>query len=279
MSPTWTRSLIAAIALAPAAVLGAGLEPAAVSGAGALAFALRGAAVDAIEASGATLAFSAELSNPTPAPVLLGGVTYALDVEGKRIFEGTVPGGAEIPAGGSAAVPFPGRVRYADLPGVALKVAAKKPVPYRLSAAAAVRTGAGDVTVPVAYEGVLSLPQPPKVGLAGLRIRSMNPFDAAVEVSVEVENPNPFPLPLGLLAYRLTVAGGEIASAEVALPVVGSGQKAVIAVPVKISLKRAGKGVVSALKGDAALVGLSGVAAIGDLSYPVAHEARLPTKR
>jgi hypothetical protein len=98
-------------------------------------------------------------------------------------------------------------------------------------------------------------------------------------VSVEVENPNPFPLPLGLLAYRITVAGGEIASAEVALPVVGSGQKAVIAVPVKISLKRAGKGVVSALKGDEALVGLSGVAAIGDLSYPVAHEARLPTKR
>jgi LEA14-like dessication related protein len=274
-----TLALAAALALPFSARAGSGVEPAAISGPGALAFSLRGASVDAVEASGTTLAFSAELSNPTGAPVLLGGVSYALDVEGKRLFEGSVPGGVEVPAGGSSTVPMPGRVRYADLPGIALKVASKKPVPYRLSAQAAVRTRAGDVTVPVAYEGVLSVPQPPKVGLAGLRIRSMNPFDAAVEVSVEVENPNPFPLPVGLLAYRIAVAGGEIASAEAALPAIGSGQKAVFAIPVKISLKRAGKGVVKALKGDEAMVGLSGVAAVGDVAYPVSHEARLPTMR
>jgi LEA14-like dessication related protein len=277
VSPIRSLAVAASLALAPAAFAQSPLAPAVAPGA--LAFSLKGASVDAVEASGATLAFSAELSNPTGATVLLGGVSYALDVEGKRVFEGTVPGGVEVPAGGSAAVPLPGRVRYADLPGVAAKVALKKAVPYRLSAAAAVRTPAGDVTVPVAYEGSLSVPKPPGFGLAGLKIKSMNPFDAAIEVSVEIENENAFPLPIGLLAYRITVAGGEIASAEGALPAIGPGQKAVIPIPVKISLKKAGKGVVKALKGDEAMVGLSGVAAVGDLSFPIALEARLPTRR
>jgi LEA14-like dessication related protein len=97
--------------------------------------ALRGCSVAQVEASGTTLAFDAQLANPTGAIVLLGGVSYALEVEGKRIFEGTVPGGVEVPAGGSQAVPLPGRVRYADLPGALAKMATKKPVPYRLVAA------------------------------------------------------------------------------------------------------------------------------------------------
>ena len=242
-------------------------------------FALRGCSVDQVEASGATLAFDAHLANPTAALVLLGGVTYALDVEGKRVFEGSVPGGVEVPAGGSAAVPLPGRVRYADLPGVAAKVALKKRVPYRLVAAAAVRTSGGDLTVPVTYEGELSVPKPPGVGLAGLRITSMNPFDAAIEVRVALENENTFPLPAGVLRFRITVAGGDLSSAEAALPGVPAGGKVVVAIPLKVSLRRAASGVVKALQGDAALVGLHAVASIGDLAYPVDLEARLPTVR
>ncbi len=244
-----------------------------------LVFALRGCSVEAVEASGTTLAFKAELSNPTADAVLLGGVSYALEVEGKRVFEGTVPGGIDVPAGGTASLPLPGRFRYADVPGVAAKIALKKGVPYRLAASAAVRTPAGDVSVPVAHEGELSVPKLPGFGLAGLRIASLNPFDAAVEVKVELENGNTFALPAGVLRYRITVAEGELASAEGVLPSLGPGAKATVAIPVKISVKKAGKGVFKALKGDAALVGLHGVASIGELAFPVDLEARLPTGR
>ena len=284
MHPTPLHAAVAALALAatpahaqrdaPASAAAA----AAPSAGGQLALVLRDCSLSAVEASGTTLAFTAELSNPTREVVLLGGVSYALDVEGKRMFEGAVPGGVEVPAGGSTAFPLTGRVRYADLPGVAVKAALKKHVPYRFVAAAAVRTPSGDLTVPVAREGDLSVPTRPEFALAGLRIKSMNPLDASIEVSVKVENENTFPLPKGLLKYRITIAGGEIASAEGALPVIGPGEKTVIAIPVKVSLKNAGRGVVKALKGDEAMVGLRGVASVGELAYPVDLEAHLPTR-
>jgi len=286
MHPTPLHAAVAALVLvatpahaereAPASAAAAAAPSA--GGQLALVLVLRDCSVSAVEASGTTLAFAAELSNPTREVVLLGGVSYALDVEGKRMFEGAVPGGVEVPAGGSTAFPLSGRVRYADLPGIAAKAALKKHVPYRFVAAAAVRTPSGDLTVPVAREGDLSVPTRPEFALAGLRIKSMNPLDASIEVSVKVENENTFPLPKGLLEYRITIAGGEIASAEGALPVIGPGEKTVIAIPVKVSLKNAGRGVVKALKGDAAMVGLRGVASVGELAYPVDLEARLPTR-
>jgi LEA14-like dessication related protein len=274
-----TLALLAALASPAGAqvVPSAAAVPAIVGGQ--VVLALRGCAVEAVEASGTTVAFTAELSNPTAEPVLLGGLSYALDVEGKRVFEGSVPGGVDVPAGGTASVPLPGRFRYADVPGVAAKIALKKAVPYRLAVAAAVRTSRGDVSIPVAHDGELSVPKLPGFGLAGLRIASMNPFDAAVEVKVEVENGNTFALPAGLLRYRITVAEGELASAEGVLPAIGPGAKAIVAIPVKLSVKKAGKGVFKALKGDAALVGLHGIASIGELAFPVDLEARLPTGR
>jgi LEA14-like dessication related protein len=277
------RAAVAALAFTATLARGEAPAPAAAvapaAARGPLALALKDCSVDSVEASGTTLAFTAELSNPTSERVMLGGVSYALDVEGKRVFEGAVPGGVEVPAGGSTSVPLPGRIRYADIPGFAAKVALGKRVPYRLVVAAAVRTAAGDVTVPVAREGDLSVPRTPGFELEGLRIKSMNPAHAAIEVSVKVQNENSFPLPKGLLRYRISVAGGEIASAEGALPVIGPGEKASIAIPVKLSLRSAGRGVVKALKGDAALVGLHGVASVGELSFPVDLEAHLPTRR
>ena len=276
-----TRALALALALAPVAALpevarADGPVAAAVDGPG---FALRGASVGVVEASGTTLAFDAELSNPTPAPVCSAKCRSRSRSRGSACSRGPCPAASTCRRAGAAKVPFPGRFRYADLPGVAAKVALGRRVPYRLVATAEVRTAAGTILVPVAYDGDLSMPKLPELGLAGLRILSMNPFDAGVEVSVALENVNAFPLPAGLLRYRITIAEGELSSAEVALPAVGPGGKAVIAIPLKLSLKRVGKGVVTALKGDAATVGLHAVASVGELAYPVDLEARLPTRR
>lgn len=272
------RSVAVAVLLGAAAPALAGDAPPVVA-AGTPGFALRGFEVRDVEASGATLVFDAEVSNPTAAAVALAGVTFGLEVDGKRVVEGTLADGADVPPGGKLAIAFPGRIRYADLPGIAAKTALGRKVPFKLVATAQLRTPAGTLAVPVVYDGELSMPQRPGVGLHGLRIVSMNPFDAAIEVSVAVENENAFPLPAGSLQYRITIAGGDISSAQAALPEVAPRGKAVVAIPLKLSLRKVGRGVVQALKGDAAMVGLHAVATLAGLAWPVDLEARLPTRR
>jgi hypothetical protein len=242
-------------------------------------FAVTGFTVADVGADETTLSFDAELSNPTSRGVSLAGVSFVLAIGGKRVLEGTAAGGEEVPPGRSLAVSFPGRVRYADLPGLAAKTVLGGRVPFRLLATAEVRTPAGTLALPFVYDGDLSTPRPPDVGLAGLRVISWNPLDAAVEVSVALENANAFPLPAGLLRYRVSIAGGDLSEAEAPLPAVAPRAKTVVAIPIKVSVKRVGARVMKALRGEAAVVGLHAMASVGALAWPVDLEARLPMGR
>jgi hypothetical protein len=270
-----------ALRLVAVAILALELSPrtSAAEGVGvAPAFAIRGYGLRDADASGATVAFDAELANPSLGAVSLERVAFALEVGGKRVVEGTVPREVEVPPGGAVVISFPERIRYADLPALALKTAIHGRVPLRLVAIAVVRTSLAVLELPVAWDGELSIPKTPGVGLAGFRVISMNPFDAAVEVKVALENENAFPLPPGTLRYRVTVAGGDLSASEAVLPPIAPGGKATVAIPLKVSLRRAGTAVVKALQGDAAVVGLHALASVGPLEWPVDLEARLPTR-
>ena len=89
------------------------------------AFAVRHVGVTDADASGTTLAFDTELSNATLSAVSLEQVAFALEVGGKRIVEGIVPRGVEVPPRGAVAITFRERIRYADLPGLLAKTALK----------------------------------------------------------------------------------------------------------------------------------------------------------
>jgi hypothetical protein len=55
--------------------------------------------------------------------------------------------------------------------------------------------------------------------------------------------------------------------------------KTVVAIPIKVSVKRVGARVMKALRGEAAVVGLHAMANVGALAWPVELEARLPMLR
>ena len=242
------------------------------------AFAVRHVGVTDADATGTTLAFDTELSNATlSAGRSLEQVAFALEVGGKRIVEGIVPRGVEVPPRGAVAITFPERIRYADLPGLLARPRSRAGSPssssrWRGCARRSRSSRSRSSTT------ATSIPKTPGVGLAGFRVISMNPLDAAVEVRVAVENENAFPLPPGNLSYRITLAGGDLSASEAALPAMAPGGKATVSIPLKISLRRAGTAVVKALRGDTAVVGLHALASVGPFAWPVDLEARLPTR-
>ncbi len=241
--------------------------------------AMRSCSVERIELEGAKLLARYEVANPNAYDLELAGVRYTVEVDGKAVADGASAEPVRIPARGSAPISLPVEVRFARVPGFAAKVALKDAVPYRLSGSVAVRRPEGEaIDLPIEHSDKLGVPKLPGFALKGIRVRSWNPFDAAVEVKLALENENVFALPGGGLRVRVVIADQDVASADAVLEPIAAGAKANVAFPVKISLKRAGRGVVGALKGDEAQVGIVGEASFGELRFPLDLVARVPTR-
>jgi LEA14-like dessication related protein len=243
-------------------------------------FVIRGMSARDADAQGATLQFDGVVINSTAVPVTLARVTSNLELEeGKRLFEGTLPGGAVIDPGGVATVALPIQLSWTRVPGLAGRVVGmttvRRAVPFRFHATAYLRTPTGPVACPIVYAGEIDAPLRPTIRLRGGRILKANPFDAAIELKLVVENENPFPLPSGSLRYRITLAGGDVSASALTLPHLEPAEKATVRIPLSLSLKKLGSGAVKALKGDSAVVGFHALASIGAMEWPVDVETTL----
>jgi LEA14-like dessication related protein len=238
------------------------------------------ASIQALDLSGATVAFEYRLENPNAFGLDLARVAYRLDLEGKRIVDGEMPGGLKVPARGGAPVTFPVRLRFADVPGFAQLLSSRDAVAYRLSGAVGVQTPVGVVEVPLSHEDRLPLPRLPGFALEGISVRSASLTDVVLDVRLAVKNPNRFPLPAATLGYGLSVAGAPVASAEGKdLRAVASGASAVVAIPVRVSLLGAGRAVNQLVQGNAVDVALTGSADFGGVPVPIDLRTRLRASR
>jgi LEA14-like dessication related protein len=236
----------------------------------------RTASLDSLDLEGATIALEWSVENPNGFGLDLASLGYRLDLEGKRIVDGTLPGGLQIPANGAAPLKLPVHVRFADVPGFAALLSKKEDVGYRLSGTVGVRTPLGVLELPVSHDDRLPLPRLPAFALDGLSVRSTSFTEVAVEVKLRVKNPNRFPLPAPTLSYGVSIAGGPIASAETrgAAPVAGS-SSSVVAIPVRISLLGAGRAAAAIVQGGPVDVALTGSASFGGIPVPLDLHARL----
>jgi LEA14-like dessication related protein len=242
--------------------------------------ALRSATVKTLDLEGATLAFDLEIRNPNAIGAELARLGWALDVEGKRVVDGAVPGGLRIPANGVAPLTVPVHVRWRDVAGFARLVGGRDAVAYRLSGTAGVSTPIGVVDLPLSYSDRLPVPQLPSFGIEGLQVRSASLADVTVDVKLRVTNPNAFPLPAGGLSYSLRIGDSSVASGEgrsvAAVPPNGAG---VVAIPVHVSLAGAGRVATQLASGGPVDVGLRGTATFGGLPIPIDVSGRVPAVR
>jgi LEA14-like dessication related protein len=243
--------------------------------------AFRSASIAGLDLEGATVALEFNLENPNGFGLDVARVGYGLEVEGTRIATGDLPGGLTIPPRGAAPLTVPVRVRFADVPGiVSLLTSGRDQIRYRVSGNVGVNTPIGVVELPMAHEDHLALPSLPRFALDGLSVRSASLTEVALDVKVRVTNPNRFGLPAGKIGYALSVAGNPVARADGApvAAVAGNGAST-IALPVKVSLLRAGQAAVALDRGGEVDVALQGEAKVAGLPLPLDLKARLPARR
>ncbi len=224
------------------------------------------AGAEALDLEGVTIALRYQVENPNGIGLEIAKLSYALDVEGGRVASGDLPGGVKLPAHGTAPLVVPVRLRFRDVPRLVESLLSKEEVAYAVSGSAGVDTPVGVVELPFQHSGTAPVPRPPGFALESARFSP--PSD--VELRVRVTNRNAFAIPAGRLDYALDLSGTEVArGATHVVAALPPGGTAVLALPVRIDLGRAGAALGSALAGKPLDVAVRGTAGYGSTTLPL----------
>jgi LEA14-like dessication related protein len=115
------------------------------------------------------------------------------------------------------------------------------------------------------------MPRAPRFHVGKAFLRSASPREVVLEMPLDVQNPNAFAIPAGRISYALFLSEKEVAKAEVVVaePIAG-GASAALAVPIRISVFKAGKAAARLLLPFASLdVGVRGQAEFGGVPVPL----------
>lgn len=231
----------------------------------------------AIDFEGIGVAVDLRVRNPNPIGLRARGVSWLLDVEGRRVATGDAPGGLTLPANGTADSRVTARVRFADVASLlTLGEARRDQIAFRVSGTVAVETPIGPVTVPWSWSGDLPVPALPRVELGGIRLGRQTLTETEVLVRIRMENPNDFPLPAASVKIDVDLAGERVARAateQVAPLAPGAG--ATVEIPVRLSLLGAGRALLGA-RGKAIEVAVRGNAGFGWMQLPFEVSGAVP---
>jgi LEA14-like dessication related protein len=229
--------------------------------------ALQAAKVESLGFTGLNLEFGCRIENPNPFPLSVLRVSYRYTLEGRAAASGVVerplgvgpatttvlPAVPPVPgsppaapmtsttAPGLASLTLPVAVRYKDVPSFAPLLQLGREAAWALTGEVTFSTPAGPVAVPLRQEGRLALPRAPGFRVQRAVLRKATPSEITVEVAVNVHNPNAFALPAGRLGYGLYLSDKEVVHTDVVISEpIEAGEEVTIAVPLRISVLKAG---------------------------------------
>jgi LEA14-like dessication related protein len=264
MNPAHPLALAALLALGGCAsvrsILGAGFERPTL--------AYESWSANDLDLDGVTIALHYRLQNPNGFGLDLRRLGYRLEVEGRRVAEGSLPGGLQIRAQGATPIAIPVRLRWREVPGFVELLLTRAEVAYRVSGDVGVGSPLGTLDIPFEHEDRVPVPRPPSIGIDGVTVRESSLSNLSLDLRVRVENRNSFPLPAGALTYGLRVGQRDLLSGgSQPLAAVPGGGRATVAIPIRISAAGAAEAVASLLGG--AELRLQGLAEFGPMQVQV----------
>lgn len=211
-----------------------------------------GASIRGLSIENIVLLFDVEVENPYAAALPLADLGYALSSNGKQFLAGSLKPTGSIPAHGKQVLQVPATVQFASLVSVLKGVKPGAVVPYTADFKLGVDAPViGHVEVPLSKSGELPVPAVPQVELGTLAVDKLGLDQIRATAKMQVRNTNQFPLDLTKMGVSFALAGQEIGSSRLANPVsLPAGQSGTVEIPLSISPRAVGVGLVNLLRGN-----------------------------
>lgn len=208
----------------------------------------------------AMLDFDVEVANPYSVPLPLADLDYRLATGGKPFLTGQAPISGAVPAGGKKVVTVPVRVSFADLLAAVTSITPGSVVPYDAGLGLSVNAPAlGPLRLDLGKKGEVPVPAVPEVSLDHVAWDQVTLDKAGGTLHVKIKNTNQFPIDLSRLQYDLALAGTRVGGTTVEkMAKFEPGAENVIELPVSISPKNLGVGLLNMLLGKGSGYSLGG---------------------
>lgn len=205
-----------------------------------------------ITAKQAELVFVVEVSNPYPVALPVLDADYSLASGGKAFLDGKADLSGTVPALGSKHLELPAKVNFQRVMELFGRVRPGEVLPYEAELGLAVDAPGGLLRLPVRREGQLPIPAVPEVAVQQVDWEEISAERAKGTATLELTNPNAFEMTISKLEVSLTLAGTKVARAGIAeaAKMHARGGAARVRVPLNVSMRNAGLGVLRLLQGD-----------------------------
>jgi LEA14-like dessication related protein len=112
-----------------------------------------------LDLEGVTIVLRYQVENSNSVAIRVAGARYALDVEAKEMLSGSLPGGLEIPARGSAPLVVTVRFLFMRLPALLEVLTTRDSLSCRIRGSVDIDTPIGRMEIPFQHSERVALPR------------------------------------------------------------------------------------------------------------------------
>jgi len=202
-----------------------------------------------------TLLFRFNVTNPNPIGVAVQKVSYRLDLNGKKVFQGVLNKGITIQASGTAPFELPITIRFLELYQSVQDLLKSERMAYDLGGALSI----GPFDIPYKTGGTFPVPKLPEISLKNVKITRLALSGAGLLFTVHLKNSNPFSVSPAGLHYRIELAGTRLAEGDATqLQGMQENGESILELPLNVSFIELGRSAYSALTKSASQYRISG---------------------
>ena len=147
----------------------------------------------------ATIDFLIRVDNPNPISLPINGLSYTVDVNGKKILSGSAQPGKQVPAKASLDLAVPVTVRYEEILDSLQELMHKDTFEYAVKG----DIDMGFFKLPYDASGTIPLPDLPKIQLKAINVNKLTFEGVETAMQLNIKNSNDFPLNASGLSYQL----------------------------------------------------------------------------
>ena len=244
-----------------------------------------GAGVRNLSLQSLDLVFDIEVSNPYSVSLPLVDLTYALGSGDQQLVSGGIKPTGSVPANGTSVLQLPARL---DLASVVKTLPGVKPgavVPYKAQLDLIVDVPVlGEMSLPLERTGEIPVPALPQITLLSFDIGDLGLDEVRAVARLRVKNTNQFRIDLARIRLDLALGGRKVASTRLRTsPKLAPGQSAVVKIPLSLSPRALGAGLLDVLGGNEAGYAISGrldvTTRYGELTLPFRQRGNTTLRR